>query len=223
MNFSPTFEEILLFHYCPQVYSTLNIEFHGEKFKVIDTMGFFNDRKKWVHFFDNISAVCYLVNLADDSPNFKYSVLEDTLGKFASITSSTSVSQLKFYIIFTHYHEFIQNLESHSLIFGAPKYKSEQHKEALAFISKEFLLADMRNEKKYKTSILVTNLLDQQCAKEMITDILAAEKGEFKLFNLFPETYIHTYLKKEPRVYSQLQNEKMMKFKDVTIEMFNNN
>lgn len=63
-NFQPTEEDVIMARKRTTGVVTTDFQHHGVRWSVIDVGGQRNERRKWLHYFDNVQAIIYVANLA---------------------------------------------------------------------------------------------------------------------------------------------------------------
>ena len=103
-DFVPTEEDIVMARVMTTGIITTSISNPPLTFSVVDVGGQRNERRKWIHSFDNVSAVLFLVNLAGyDAVLFEdasQNRLEECLNLFQQTINNPIFAEIPFYIFF---------------------------------------------------------------------------------------------------------------------------
>lgn len=154
----------------------------GKKFKLLDVGGQRTERKKWIHYFDNVTAVLFIVSLNeydqklyedDQTPRMKESLI-----LFDEICNSKYFTNTQIILIFNKDDLFKSKIKKVDLKVFDPKYEGGcDYDRAIAHIKKEFL--DKRQDLDKKIVTYVTCATDTsavQKAFEDVRDLLLAGK-----------------------------------------------
>jgi GTPase SAR1 family protein len=154
----------------------------GKKFKLLDVGGQRTERKKWIHYFDNVTAVLFIVSLNeydqklyedDATPRMKESLI-----LFDEICNSKYFTNTQIILIFNKDDLFRTKIKRVDLKVFDPKYEGGcDYDKAIAHIKKEFL--DKRQDLDKKIVTYVTCATDTsavQKAFEEVRDLVVSKK-----------------------------------------------
>jgi len=127
----------------------------NNKFKMVDVGGQRNERKKWIHCFDNVTAVLFVADMAAYDRKLyedeKINRIEETLNLFENICNSKWFRDISVILFLNKCDLFKEKITRSPLKIGFPEYTGENTFEpASAYMEQEFL---KRNHYK-KTNLL---------------------------------------------------------------------
>lgn len=114
-------------------------------FKVVDVGGQRSERKKWLHCFDNVSAVLFVANLAGYNKRLfedqQQNRLTESLELLGSVANKSEFSHIPFYLILNKKDLFEQQVRRGDIDSHFTDYKgdSKSMKDVLGFIKEKFL------------------------------------------------------------------------------------
>lgn len=116
---------------------------NGVTFKVVDVGGQRNERKKWIHCFDDVNALLFVVNLAGyDQVMFEdptQNRMQESLTLFEQITSNPAFENASIFLFFNKKDIFEQMLKKTPISKCFPEYEGADDFESSAeFIKKEY-------------------------------------------------------------------------------------
>ena len=180
----------------------INVKDHPDmKFLLVDTGGQKNERKKWIHHFQNVSAIVYVASLsAFDEPLYEDETINsllDSIELFGDLmnTDNEWFRKCKFFLIFNKKDIFQQKLEKQSLkICFGDKYDEKKYytdcgtiedkvDNNVRFIKSKFMEKCGKTESSKEVTTFVISAVDEEYIKtvyDMIFETLVGhnENGE---------------------------------------------
>jgi len=150
-NFLPTEQDIVRCRARTTgiVENELNID--KNRFKLVDVGGQRNERKKWIHCFDNVTCVLYVVDIsAYDCVLYedeKVNRLEESLNLFESLCNSQWFREISFILFLNKSDLFAAKIQKVPLTVTFPEYTGDTYEHGIAFLEQEFLKRN-HNEKR---------------------------------------------------------------------------
>eukprot|EP00834_Sanchytrium_tribonematis_P007384 NODE_659_length_4968_cov_0.490655.p2 type:complete len:326 gc:universal NODE_659_length_4968_cov_0.490655:4596-3619(-) len=118
-DFVPTEEDIVMARVMTTGIITTSISNPPLTFSVVDVGGQRNERRKWIHSFDNVSAVLFLVNLSGyDAVLFEDATqnrLEECFNLFQQTVNNPIFAELPFYVFFNKKDLFESKIRTKSV------------------------------------------------------------------------------------------------------------
>jgi len=116
----------------------------NNKFKMVDVGGQRNERKKWIHCFDNVTAVLFVADMAAYDRKLyedeKVNRMDETLNLFENICNSKWFRDTSVILFLNKFDLFKEKIISVPLRVGFPDYPGENTFEpASAYMETEFL------------------------------------------------------------------------------------
>jgi len=116
----------------------------NNKFKMVDVGGQRNERKKWIHCFDNVTAVLFVADMAAYDRKLyedeKINRIEETLNLFENICNSKWFRDISVILFLNKCDLFKEKITRSPLKIGFPEYTGENTFEpASAYMEQEFL------------------------------------------------------------------------------------
>jgi len=116
----------------------------NNKFKMVDVGGQRNERKKWIHCFDNVTAVLFVADMAAYDRKLyedeKVNRIEETLNLFENICNSKWFRTISIILFLNKVDIFKEKIVRSPLKVGFPEYTGENTFEvASAYMEQEFL------------------------------------------------------------------------------------
>merc|ERR1712228_448516 len=134
-------------------------DYENIQFQMVDVGGQKNERKKWIHHFENVAAICYVASLsAFDEPlyeDMETNSLQDAIELFKETTNSDS-------------HWFKKS--SLFLILNKKDLFEQKISKNLEFIKQKFL-TEMKDEDK-ETTTFITCAYEEEQVQNVFTDVL---------------------------------------------------
>ena len=150
-------------------------------FRIVDTGGQKNERRKWIHHFENVSAIVYVVSLAAfDEPLYEdetINSLHDSIKLFGDTMNNNShwFAECKIFLVFNKKDIFQRKLEKQSLktCFGDKYDEKEYYNDCVGIEEKvdkniEFIKCkylDVLVSDKNEVISFVVSAIDEKCVK----------------------------------------------------------
>jgi len=103
-GFQPTLTDILQVRQKTSGIMDTNFNAGGLEFNLVDVGGQRSERRKWLHCFDQVSAVIYFISLEEYNMNlsedYRVNRLQEALDLFEEITSSEHFTKTHFFVLF---------------------------------------------------------------------------------------------------------------------------
>ncbi|CAG5119108.1 unnamed protein product [Candidula unifasciata] len=173
-DYLPSVQDILYIRW-----PTLGVEEHkflvdSLLYRLIDVAGQRSLRKKWIHFFDEVTAVSFFVSLAvfdeflEMDPTMNS--LQDSLLAFNEVIHSHYLDRTDFILFLNKKDLFVSKLKSSSISTCFPEYTGSQNVEAsLKYIKEQFRQNKPENKQLY---IHVCCALDVPSMKELLATFI---------------------------------------------------
>ena len=144
-DFVPTEEDIVMARVMTTGIITTSIPLPPLTFSVVDVGGQRNERKKWIHSFDNVNGILFLVNLSGyDSVLFEDATqnrLEECYTLFQQTVNNPIFAEIPFYIFFNKKDLFESKIKSKS-VKSSPVFSdyegSDDAIETIAYLEEKF-------------------------------------------------------------------------------------
>lgn len=131
---TPTADDILRVRVPTTGVSFTNFKYKQATFCMIDVGGQRSERRKWIHLFDDVKAVLYIVDINN------YEALAESLEVFANICVTPSLQQASIILFFNKIDLFMERDDRHELSRYFPSYKHcDDYQEASEFLKNQFL------------------------------------------------------------------------------------
>nr|CAA87631.1 G protein alpha-a subunit [Lymnaea stagnalis] len=158
---------------------TLGVQEHkfmvdGLLYRMIDVAGQRSLRKKWIHFFDEVAAVAFFVNLTaydeftEEDPTVNS--LQDSLQAFAEISHSQFLDKTDFILFLNKKDLFANKLKTSSIATCFPDYKGPNTVDAsLKYIKEQFLQSKPAQKQVYSHA---TCAIDVPHMKDLLATVV---------------------------------------------------
>ncbi|XP_059146666.1 guanine nucleotide-binding protein G(o) subunit alpha-like isoform X2 [Physella acuta] len=143
-------------------------------YRMIDVAGQRSLRKKWIHFFDEVTAVAFFVNLAaydeylEEDPSVNS--LQDSLQAFIEISNSPFLDKTEFILFLNKKDIFASKIKSTPLSICFQEYKGSQSLEASLKHVKEQFLQNKPSQKQVYTH--VSCAIDVPHMKDLLASVI---------------------------------------------------
>uniref|UniRef100_A0A914UJJ8 Uncharacterized protein n=1 Tax=Plectus sambesii TaxID=2011161 RepID=A0A914UJJ8_9BILA len=164
-GFVPMKEDIIRCRIITTGVHEIMFQYKSEKLKLIDVGGQKTQRRKWIHCFDDVTAIlfvialsCYDQQLAEDNTENR---MEDSIKLFKEITSNKFLSRSSLILFLNKKDVFEKKIVQKPLKVCFPEYKgSNTYKEASSYIKRKVLKAQVDNGIKREVFPHFTNATD---------------------------------------------------------------
>jgi len=158
-NYIPTFHEILQTRIKTTGIIETRFEVDKEEFRMFDVGGQKNERRKWMHCFDNVSLIIFVVAL-DQYDQVMYEDLtknrmSDALELFRSVALNKFFVEKDIVLFLNRRDLFQEKIKSKSLTL-CPEfkdYKGGSYEEACQYVEKKFLEGNENKERVIKSHV----------------------------------------------------------------------
>jgi len=175
-NLIPTTEDILYTRIKTMGVSDLTIEIEGNKFKLIDMGGQRSERRKWIHYFSEVTAIIFCLALSEynlvleEDPTVNRML--ESLQLFREICNSFWLHQAALILFLNKTDLFQEKITKVNINVCFPDYKgASEFNEASDFIEKKFLHVDKTGRKKiYPHKTIATDTGNVQFVFQAVRD-----------------------------------------------------
>jgi len=174
-EYVPTDQDLLLVRYRTTGMADKDFELDGTLFKVVDVGGQRNERRKWIHFFDSVTAVLFVASLSSyNEATFEDEELNsmvDSLAIFDEHVNSEWFENTAFILFLNKSDVFQQRVKEVPITVCFPTYTGPQeHQPSLAYIRNQF---ESKNKKPDDREIYthVTQATDTENVKKVFNDV----------------------------------------------------
>ncbi|XP_041370762.1 guanine nucleotide-binding protein G(o) subunit alpha-like isoform X2 [Gigantopelta aegis] len=173
-QFVPSVYDIMLIR-CP----TLGVQEHkfiidNLTYRVIDVAGQKSLRKKWIHFFEGVTAVVFFASvdefdeMLEEDPTFNS--LQDSIQAFHEVSHNLFLEKTDFVLFLNKKDLFVEKIKKSTIKSCFPTYKGEQTVEAsLKYIKDQFLQHKPGHKQVY---IHVSCAIDTSLMKDILANII---------------------------------------------------
>ena len=140
------------------------LDYEKTKLKILDVGGERSERRKWMHFFEDVSVIMYLVSLTDcdqfveEDPD--RSLMEESLQIFSSLINSRWFRKTPVLLFLNKMDRFELKIKSHPLNIYFSDFKGDpaSYEGSVSYIKDKFLSVDKQlNRRCYCYSTCATN------------------------------------------------------------------
>lgn len=173
-DYVPTVQDILYIRWptlCVQEHVFTVDQLH---FKVIDVAGQKSLRKKWIHFFEGVTAVLFFASLSgfdetlEEEPGMNS--LQDSLQAFHEVSHNAFLEKTNFILFLNKRDIFLKRIKTASLTTCFPSYKGPPTaEEGLRYIESQFQQRTTRHKKLY---VHQTCAVDCRHMKGILTSVM---------------------------------------------------
>jgi GTPase SAR1 family protein len=172
----PTTEDILYTRIKTMGISDISFEIEGNNFKLIDVGGQRSERRKWIHYFSEVTAVIFCVALSEynmwleEDPTVNRML--ESLQLFKEICNSEWFKEVALILFLNKSDLFQEKITKVNIDVCFPDYKgSSEFTEASEFIEKKFLHVDKTGRKKiYPHRTIATDTANIQFVFQAVRD-----------------------------------------------------
>lgn len=140
VEYVPTLQDLLR---CPTEetgIAELNLEIDSLAFKLIDISQMVTDRRKWLHFFEDVAFVLFVVSLAeyDQVDENEFNRMHEALKLFEELKVEKWFKRTSFALLFTKTDLFDEKIKKTSLSVCFPEYNKTLDGDEKEYIKKKF-------------------------------------------------------------------------------------
>eukprot|EP00301_Raphidiophrys_heterophryoidea_P000194 c10100_g1_i1.p1 GENE.c10100_g1_i1~~c10100_g1_i1.p1 ORF type:complete len:349 (-),score=96.22 c10100_g1_i1:125-1171(-) len=150
-EYIPTQEDIIMCRVRTTGVSEMQFQIEGVKFRMVDVGGQRNERRKWIHFFDDVEAVIFVAAISEfDQVLFE----DDTTNRLLdSIRLFSEICNTKFFagtsmILFLNKNDlFVEKIKNTSLSVCFPEFEGgHDYESSIEFIKNKFASTRTRTD-----------------------------------------------------------------------------
>ena len=155
----------------------IEFDFHATKFEMLDVGGQRSERKKWIHCFDNVTCVLFIVSIAeydqvleeDRTTNRMYESME----LFDEIANNQYFKNTPFIIFFNKHDLFLQKISKKGIKEIFPEYQGADNSpnDSLDFLMEKYLSLSKTSRKKRHLYPHTTTATDTQLINKVFGDV----------------------------------------------------
>ncbi|KAG2389190.1 hypothetical protein C9374_014590 [Naegleria lovaniensis] len=176
MNYDPTYEDIIKCRVKTTGIVECSYEMDGLKFRLVDVGGQRNERKKWIHCFESVTCLLFVVALSEyDQTCYeddKTNRMQESLRIFEEIANNQYFKHTSILLFFNKKDLFLKKLEKNPISVFFPDYKGEPHnfEQSVDHITKCFLKL-IREGDSSRVYVHVTCATDTDNVKTVFEDV----------------------------------------------------
>ena len=150
-------------------------EIDGTIFKICDVGGQRNERRKWIHFFDGVTAVIFVAALScynevtfeDEDTN----AMHEALTVFEEQVNSQVFSETAFILFLNKNDVFMEKIKTVAITEAFPEYEGPQaYQESLDYIRSQFEAKNSKPEERHIYAH-VTTATDKDNVQRIFADV----------------------------------------------------
>ena len=174
-SYVPSDEDLLLVRYRTTGMTEKTFQIDNNTFKICDVGGQRNERRKWIHFFDSVTAVIFVAALSCyDEVTFEdedTNAMHEALNVFEEQVNSQVFMETAFILFLNKNDVFQEKIQKVSITEAFPEYGGPQtYQESLDYIRQQF---EARNDKPEERNIYthVTTATDKDNVQRIFADV----------------------------------------------------
>ena len=185
-DYEPSDQDILRVRVETRSVVKIEFDFQATKFEVIDVGGQRTERRKWIHFFDNVTSVLFVVSIAEYDQvleeDSKTNRMVESMQLFDETANNTYFKEMPVIIFFNKYDLFLDKISKRGIKEIFPDYQGPDNcpNETLAFLTNKYITLSKTNRKKrpiypHTTTATDTQLIDKvfrSVAEIILEDVL---------------------------------------------------
>eukprot|EP00736_Rhodelphis_marinus_P011786 Rmarinus@m.9097 len=180
-DYLPTVDDVLHVRKRTSGIQEMQYDFGEMRFHVIDVGGQQNERRKWIHYFENVDAVIFCVGLSEYDQTLRENAsvnrMHDALNLFNEICNAHWFRHTSMILFLNKSDLFLEKMKKVDLQTTFPDYTGGHNYEAgLEFLQRKFLQLNENPDK--RVYVHVTNATDTDQMRfvfEAVKDILLRE------------------------------------------------
>lgn len=170
-GYLPTTEDVLRVRVKTTGISEIEFKLGETNFLVVDVGGQRNERRKWIHCFDNVNAILFLVSLSEyDLVCFEDSTtnrMEESIKIFSETVNNPSFENISFILFLNKNDLFVEKIHDKSLTVCFPEYEAPDDEDELEEHARNYIKEQFLKESKNTQRTIVTHVI---CATD--TDLV---------------------------------------------------
>ncbi|CAM9183788.1 unnamed protein product [Chrysoparadoxa australica] len=185
-GFEPNEEDLIMARVRTSGVLVTQLDEDPYKFSVVDVGGQQSERRKWIHCFDNVKAIVYLVNLGGYNKvlfeDYSMNRMHESLKLFEEVAKNELFKDTPFYVIFNKKDIFEQEIKHTPLNVCFPDYEGapQDVHTAISHVEKQFIDAFKKHRpgKTLKTYVIAARVrLEMKMAWAELKDSIKAHYG----------------------------------------------
>ena len=169
LDYMPTEMDILNCRYKTSGLQHIDFTYKKQPFHMIDVGGQRSERRQWIHAFDNVTALLFVISLNEYDEVLQEDKttnrMHESLQLFREIINLKYFSQTPIIIFFNKEDLFNEKIQTVDLNVCFPEYKGGRDKDAaVQFITKKFAQADMNKDRYHFTFVTTATNTENVCA-----------------------------------------------------------
>jgi len=172
-DFEPNATDILKLRLKTTGVTETNFTSGGMDFSLVDVGGQRSERRKWLHCFDSVGAVIYVIALDEYnmslSEDYRVNRLQEALDLFEEITESKHFTKTHFFVLFNKEDLFRSKIKSQPISQYFEGFDEDSYDNSIKFIQTQFERLFQGNKSRYTS--FVTCLLETENVVKTIEKI----------------------------------------------------
>ena len=183
-DYVPTDDDILRVRVRTSRISKIEFTIHGKNIEMIDVGGQRGKRKKWIHYFDSITAVLFVVSISEYDQRLEedesVNRMVDSMELFEQTLNNKMFCLSPFIVFFNKYDLFVEKIKHKSIkeTFGNYNGKPHAAEESLNWLVDRYLNTDQTRKNKRGLYPHTTTATDTHLFKNVfasVQDIIISE------------------------------------------------
>jgi len=158
-DYSPSLDDVLRARQMTVIISTyeFEVQYKGSfKFELIDVGGQRGERKKWIHYFEDVTAVLFIISLSDYNQvlyeDETTNRMQESERLFGQMLNMKFLEHTPFIVFFNKVDLFQEKLKVHPLTKAYKDYTgSQNYEEAVKFVKERFLSHNYNRDRLIRT------------------------------------------------------------------------
>ena len=176
-DFQPNDQDILRTRVQTTGVIRIEFSFNATKFEMLDVGGQRSERKKWIHCFDNVTSVLFIVSIAEYDQ-----VLEEdrttnrmieSMHLFDDICNNMYFKLTPFIIFFNKHDLFLEKIPKRGIKETFPDYQGKEHSanDSLDFLIDKYISLSKTNQRKRAIYPHTTTATDTQLINKVFSSV----------------------------------------------------
>eukprot|EP00095_Tigriopus_kingsejongensis_P000163 maker-scaffold487_size158652-snap-gene-0.36 protein:Tk00163 transcript:maker-scaffold487_size158652-snap-gene-0.36-mRNA-1 annotation:"guanine nucleotide-binding protein g subunit alpha-2 isoform x2" len=175
-EFLPNDQDILRTRVITSGIVKIEFQFRKLQFHMFDVGGQRSERKKWIHCFDNVTAVLFIISLSEyDQALFEDNQtnrMHESLNLFSSIVNNIHFKTKPFIVFFNKKDLFEEKLKKKSIRLAFPDYSGDNSLESASdFIIEKYLGQSQVSSKRRAIYPHMTTATDTELVNRVFTNV----------------------------------------------------
>ncbi|KAJ6239816.1 guanine nucleotide-binding protein g(o) subunit alpha [Anaeramoeba flamelloides] len=176
-NYRPTTEDILLFRIPTTGISETSFKAHNFNWKVIDVGGQRSERRKWIHHFDNVSTVLFVVAMNEFNKKLfedqSMNRMHESLAVCETVLNNDFFKKTDCVLLFNKVDLFKESLRKTQFGKHFTKFKGQNNFEDVSLFIKKNFFSTIKRQKKRKVDSHFVKATDTISVEEMINSVIS--------------------------------------------------